>query len=184
MPLSLDALVQASVRCSHPSDQLAAFAKRHDAPFFQNVLRAIYGPSPSADYLKLHAELCADTAGSPTYQILNAMDDIARYDGDTQTIQISAAAVEQAQSQASATLTLLLALLKCYARHIAYLANAQLDESRWPEACENYVGTMALFDRLTNTGTVIAVIEVQGASHTITLELPTPAHVAVDQEKP
>ena len=173
MPLSRDVLIHSSIQCTHPLEQLAAFARTTEIKRFQYVLRVIFGASSTADFTKLHDDLRGERLNNPRYRIVSELSAGARYDQSSQTIEVSAAAVEQALSQASSSFPFLVDLLQSFAHYVADFAQLNVADDSWPEVAKNYVGTLALFDRQTKAGTVIAVIDADGSTETITLALPS-----------
>jgi hypothetical protein len=175
MSVLIDALTQASVECVHPLDQLTGLAKSAGQQKFARILKSIFGrEGPAEAYAKLHTDLCDGAVEHPVYKIVSDPTVAARYDRGSQVMEIDASAVEQALSQPQATVSLLLAIFGAFAHHVGQLVGAELSEGELESVSQNYTSTLALFDRMTKNGTVIAIINGEGVSETLLLQLQNP----------
>jgi hypothetical protein len=175
MPTSVNVPTQASFESTHALDQLMGIAKTTSQRTFELTLKSIYGYGlPVEPITKLHDDLRAGAVTNPAYRMVEDSPKTASYDRASQTIEVDLAAIEQALEQPHTTPLLLMAILRAFADHVGHLIGADAADSSTKEAAEQYLPTLALLDRSTGNGTVIAKIEGEDFSETILLNLSLP----------
>ncbi|WP_079229538.1 HET-C-related protein [Pseudomonas putida] len=175
MPTSVKVPTLASFESTHALDQLMGIAKTTSQHTFELTLMSIYGYGvPVEAITKLHGDLRASAVINPAYRMAEDSPKTARYDRASQTIEVGLAAVERALEQPQTTPLLLMAILRAFADHVGHLIGADAADSSTKEAAEQYLATLALLDRSTGNGTVIAKIEGEDFSETILLNLSLP----------
>jgi len=150
-------------------------AKTTSQHTFALTLMSIYGSGvPTEAITKLHSDLRAGTVANPAYRLAEDSPEPASYDRASQTIEVGLVAIEQCLEQPHTTPLLLMAILRAFADYVGHLVGADAADSSTKDAAQQYLATLALLDRSTGNGTVIAKIDAEDFSETILLNLSLP----------